>query len=128
MNEIPGDKSPDTEGKAPLDKIVAVRLTGSDWHKLEEEASDLGIGPTTLARMWILERLRQGSVSPHNSLGAIEHFLRQAYREGILLQPPVDDRNKEKRLSESVLLMTPREQREGGESRGAVFYGNSVIN
>ncbi|MFW6126456.1 MAG: hypothetical protein ACOC58_05055 [Chloroflexota bacterium] len=43
--------------KRPLEKIVPVRLSAAHWSELREYARELGIGPTTLARMWILERL-----------------------------------------------------------------------
>jgi len=45
--------------KTPLDKVIPVRLSSEKWEELRVEAKELGIGPTTLARMWILERLRQ---------------------------------------------------------------------
>ena len=44
--------------KKPLDKVIPVRLSSDKWEALRKEANELGIGPTTLARMWILERLR----------------------------------------------------------------------
>jgi hypothetical protein len=44
--------------KKPLDKVIPVRLSADKWEALRKEANELGIGPTTLARMWILERLR----------------------------------------------------------------------
>lgn len=47
------------EVKKPLDKVIPVRLSSDKWEQIREEARELGIGPTTLARMWILERLRQ---------------------------------------------------------------------
>lgn len=47
------------EVKKPLDKVIPVRLSGDKWEELRWEARELGVGPTTLARMWILERLRQ---------------------------------------------------------------------
>jgi len=46
------------EGKKPLDKVIPVRLPADKWEQIREEARELGIGPTTLARMWILEHLR----------------------------------------------------------------------
>ena len=49
----------EVEVKKPLDKLIPVRLSAEKWEKLRREAHELGIGPTTLARMWILERLRQ---------------------------------------------------------------------
>ena len=45
--------------KKPLDKVIPIRLSSEKWEQLREEAKELGIGPTTLARMWILERLRE---------------------------------------------------------------------
>ncbi len=47
------------EVKKPLDKVIPVRLPADKWEQIREEARELGIGPTTLARMWILEHLRQ---------------------------------------------------------------------
>ena len=47
------------ELKKPLDKVIPVRLPADKWEEVRQEARELGIGPTTLARMWILERLRQ---------------------------------------------------------------------
>ena len=44
--------------KQPLDKVVAVRLTDAQWKALYAEARELGVGPTTLMRMWTLEKLR----------------------------------------------------------------------
>ena len=45
--------------KKPLDKVIPVRLSADKWEEIRREAKELGVGPTTLARMWILERLRQ---------------------------------------------------------------------
>ncbi len=42
----------------PLDKVIPVRLPAGTWEKLRQAAKELGIGPTTLARMWIIERLK----------------------------------------------------------------------
>ena len=53
------DEIVQVEVKKPLDKVIPVRLSGDKWEELRREARELGIGPTTLARMWILERLRQ---------------------------------------------------------------------
>ena len=47
------------EVKKPMDKVIPVRLPADKWEQIREEARELGVGPTTLARMWILERLRQ---------------------------------------------------------------------
>ena len=47
------------EVKKPLDKVIPVRLSADKWEQIRQEAKELGVGPTTLARMWILEHLRQ---------------------------------------------------------------------
>jgi hypothetical protein len=44
--------------KKPIDKLIPIRLSSEKWEELRKEASELGVGPTTLARMWVLERLR----------------------------------------------------------------------
>ena len=53
-----GDEVVRVEVKKTLDKVIPVRLSTDKWEELRREARELGIGPTTLARMWILERLR----------------------------------------------------------------------
>jgi hypothetical protein len=53
------DEVVQVEVKKPLDKVIPVQLSGEKWEELRRKAKELGIGPTTLARMWILERLRQ---------------------------------------------------------------------
>ena len=53
------DEVTQVEVRKPLDKVIPVRLPADKWELIREEAKELGIGPTTLTRMWILERLRQ---------------------------------------------------------------------
>ena len=53
------DEVVQVEVKKLLDKVIPVRLSAEKWEEMRKEARELGIGPTTLARMWILERLRQ---------------------------------------------------------------------
>ncbi len=53
------DEAVEIEVKRPLDKVIPVRLPSDKWEELRREARELGVGPTTLARMWILEKLRQ---------------------------------------------------------------------
>lgn len=43
-----------------LSENINVRLDADSLQKLRSEAHEKGIGPTTLARMWILEHLRGG--------------------------------------------------------------------
>ena len=53
------DEVVEIEVKRPLNKVIPVRLSSEKWEELRREAHDLGVGPTTLARMWILEKLHQ---------------------------------------------------------------------
>ena len=53
------DDVADVEVKRPLDKVVPVRLPSDEWEELRREARELGVGPTALARIWLLERLHQ---------------------------------------------------------------------
>lgn len=57
------DEVVDVEVTRPLDKVVPVRLSSETWDDLRREARELGIGPSTLARMWILEKLREKTTS-----------------------------------------------------------------
>ncbi len=57
------DEVVEVEVKRPLDKVIPVRLPSKTWEELRREAHELGVGPTTLARMWILEKLRQVTLS-----------------------------------------------------------------
>ncbi len=77
------------EVKRPLDKVVPVRLPSAEWEKLRKEARELGVGPTTLARMWILERLRVLSISPQDLFRFSQLFGTSAILEGLptLLTP-----------------------------------------
>lgn len=61
--------------KKPLDKVIPIRLQAQHWEKLRELAGEMGVGPTTLARMWILERL--SSIGKKDTLlnEAIDQFL-----------------------------------------------------
>ncbi len=52
------DEVVEVEVRRPLDKVIPVRLPSGKWEELRIEARELGVGPTTLARMWILEKLR----------------------------------------------------------------------
>ena len=47
------------EVKRPLDIVVPVRLSSETWHALHGHARELGVGPSTLVRMWVLEKLRE---------------------------------------------------------------------
>jgi hypothetical protein len=58
-----GDKLIVAEVKKPLDMVVPIRISSEHWRELRAEAAKVGVGPSTLARMWLLERLRQSEAS-----------------------------------------------------------------
>jgi len=68
------DEIVQVEVKKPLDKVIPIRLPAAEWEKLRKEARELGVGPTTLARMWILERMRLRSISPQDVWGLTQLF------------------------------------------------------
>lgn len=43
--------------RAPKTDTLTIRFEPNDVRKLSEKAAHLGVGPTTLARMWIKEKL-----------------------------------------------------------------------
>jgi hypothetical protein len=45
--------------RKPLGKVVPIRMSEDQWRILTREAEELGVRPTTLMRMWVLERLRE---------------------------------------------------------------------
>ncbi len=47
------------EVRRPLDIVVPVRLSSETWAALRREARQVGVGPSTLVRIWVLERLRE---------------------------------------------------------------------
>ena len=53
------DEVVEIDVKRPLDKVIPVRMPSEKWEELRREAREIGVGPTTLARMWILEKLGQ---------------------------------------------------------------------
>jgi hypothetical protein len=53
------DQVVQVEVKRPLNMVIPVRLSSDKWEQVRAEARELGIGPSTLVRMWVLERLRQ---------------------------------------------------------------------
>ena len=60
----------DIQVRKPLDKVIPVRLSGDKWAQMYQLAHERGVGPTTLARMWLLDRLKQETesvVSPQSS-------------------------------------------------------------
>jgi hypothetical protein len=70
--------------KTPLEKVVPIRMSDNQWTVLTREAEELGVRPTTLMRMWVLERLREaerghrgaarrGAVDAHAGASAVAH-------------------------------------------------------
>ena len=53
-------------GKRHLDKVVPVRLSRESWEQIKKEADELGVGFTTLARIWILDGLRRQQNAANN--------------------------------------------------------------
>jgi hypothetical protein len=45
--------------RRPLEKVIPIRMSDDQWKVLTREAEELGVRPTTLMRMWVLERLRE---------------------------------------------------------------------
>jgi hypothetical protein len=63
------------EFRQPLGKVVSMPLTDAQWKALYAEARELGVGPTTLARMWVLKELgASGALGPHTSTSAREQI------------------------------------------------------
>jgi len=53
-----------------LSQGITVRLDPESLAELRSLANEKGIGPTTLARMWILEQLRREEAGPRRRPGA----------------------------------------------------------
>ena len=64
-----GAEEVELEAKQPLDKVVPIRMACEQWDVLRREARELGMRPTTLLRMWVLERIREAA-RQRASLGA----------------------------------------------------------
>ncbi|MHB8575830.1 MAG: hypothetical protein ACYDCQ_10935 [Dehalococcoidia bacterium] len=53
------DEVVEISAKRPLDKVIPIRLSADKWDAIRREATELGVGPSTLVRMWVLEKLRE---------------------------------------------------------------------
>jgi hypothetical protein len=51
------DEVVEVDIRRPLDTVVPVRLAADTYAELRREARARGVGPSTLIRMWILEKL-----------------------------------------------------------------------
>jgi len=64
---LEGDEVVELEVSRPLDKVIPVRLPSDAWKAMRREATELAVGPSTLARMWIMEKLRSAAGSKKSS-------------------------------------------------------------
>lgn len=53
------DEPVEVEVRRPLERVVPLRLPAHRFDALASEARDLGLSPAALARMWVMERLRE---------------------------------------------------------------------
>ena len=44
-------------GKSHLRKIIPLRVSAEDWERLRKLAEGMGIGVSTLTRIWVMEKL-----------------------------------------------------------------------
>jgi len=44
-------------GKSHLQKIIPVRVSAEDWEQLRKQAQGMGIGVSTLTRIWVMGKL-----------------------------------------------------------------------
>lgn len=65
---VPEDERP--RFKRPMEKVIPIRVSAEQWRALRTEAERLGIGPTTLVRMWALEKLRDVQKSRQSASSA----------------------------------------------------------
>lgn len=52
----------EVEFRRPLSEGITIRLSQETLSQLRSRANQKGLGPTTLARMWILDELRREEV------------------------------------------------------------------
>jgi len=45
--------------KRPLERVIPIRVSTEQWEAFRAEAERLGLGPSTLVRMWALDKLRE---------------------------------------------------------------------
>lgn len=53
------DEPVEVEVRDPMDRVVPLRLSPARFDALTNEARELGLSPAALARMWVIERLRE---------------------------------------------------------------------
>ena len=53
------DERVELEVSATLDKVIPIRISSETWRELRALARDQRVGPSTLARAWIEQRLAE---------------------------------------------------------------------
>jgi hypothetical protein len=51
------DEVVELQVRQPMEKVIPIRLSAETWAAIRRIAQSRGLGPSTLARMWIIERL-----------------------------------------------------------------------
>ncbi len=64
-------KSTNYKPDRQLHRVLPVRLTADKLELIRKEANELGIGPSTLARIWIMESLRKVMDNNHGGNGPV---------------------------------------------------------
>ena len=116
--------------KKPLDKVVPIRLQAADWAKLREEARGLGVGPTTLARMWILARLRlESDLFQELKLALdrliIQHASKESWDAMISDERAIDEFTKSKESVETIKRRVEEIQQKWNLLRDHIAEGES---
>lgn len=60
-NAWEGTEEVEVDVRQPLDKVIPVRFSSDQWDAVYAEARERGVGPSTLVRMWVLEKLREAA-------------------------------------------------------------------
>jgi len=116
--------------KKPLDKVVPIRLSATDWPKLREKARELGVGPTTLARMWILARLRlESDLFQELKLALdrliIQHASKESWDAMISDERAIDEFTKSKESVETIKRRVEEIQQKWNLLRDHIAEGES---
>ena len=53
-------------GKSHLRKIIPLRVSAEDWERLRKQAEGMGIGVSTLTRIWVMEKLENTQDGNHS--------------------------------------------------------------
>ncbi len=53
-------------GKSHLQKIIPIRVSEENWERLRKQAEGMGIGVSTLTRVWVMEKLGKSEDGNHS--------------------------------------------------------------